>query len=109
MGSNSERIVLHSLNVVSTLKGVSPIQNFFLMKPEKTPYEILKANYDSLKDRLDILSELKNLYKQDLDLKEKELYLYKQGTPSFIEHSHIDFEKAKIYVEPDFSELQMLN
>ncbi|TCN61080.1 hypothetical protein D0809_04125 [Flavobacterium circumlabens] len=79
------------------------------MQTEKTPYEILKANYDYLRDRLDILVELKNLYKQDLDRKEKELDMYKQGTPSFIKHSHIDFEKAKIYVEPNFSELQMLN
>ena len=79
------------------------------MQTEKTPYEILKATYNSLKDRFEVVSELKNLYKQDLDRKEKALEQYKQGTPSFIEHTYLDYQKAKVYAKPDFLELEMLN
>ena len=86
------------------------------MKPEKTPYEMLEERYNLLKENL-ALSEknyalsnwLKNIYKQDSEQKQKQIELYKQGLPSFIEHSHLDFERAKGYEKPDFLDLQMLN
>lgn len=79
------------------------------MTPEKTPYEVLKEKHDFLKENYEIVFYLKNLYKQDLKHKEKEIELYKQGSSSFIEYTYLDFEKAKVYVKPDFLELQMLN
>lgn len=109
MGSNSERIVLHSLNVVSTLKGVSPIKNFFLMKPEKTPYEILKENHEFLKETLANVKWLKSVYKQDSERQQKQIELYKKGLPSFIDHSYVSFEKAKVFEKTCFLDLQMLN
>lgn len=93
----------------ATLRGASPIQNFFLMQTEKTPQQLLQERFDFLKESFEIVVQLKNLYKYDLQQKEKEIELIKQGTPSFLRRSYLDFEKAKVYVKPDFSELQMLN
>jgi hypothetical protein len=79
------------------------------MQTEKTPYEILKENYEFAKDNFNTANWLKNIYEQKVKAQEREIELYKQGTPSFIEHTYIDFEKAKVYEKPNFFELQMLN
>lgn len=80
------------------------------MQSKKTnPYEILKENFEHLKQTNELLDWLKNAYKQDLESKNKEIELYKKGLQILIEPTFLDFEKEKNNKTFSISELQMLN
>lgn len=81
------------------------------MQSEKnpTPYTILEENFECLKKSNELLNWFKDVYKQDLESKNKEIELYKKGLQILIEPTFLDFEREKNNKTFSISELQMLN